>query len=666
MLIILNDINILTYNILMSKPNRNRSILTNSIDDIDTINKSGSLEGLTYYQHKNDNLTEKELELSILDSDSDNNSKENESKIEVTDMIKHETTFEIENEKSDNENDEWNLSNAVYYSQYFSSNVNKEKSPILNMRDIIKEILVVIMLHMLLGIMNALFNVITIDGILSCLIFYMNFIGIPNERNFLLKNRLNTLDRYIYYLLLFTGYYIFSYMSWFNYSNITIYLSSIMICPSIMDQIYNLKSYKKIHNVLYEGYNKLIQKIICKQLAKVVNLIIKNVLNLNVKINYEDLIPYYDKFSLLIINRFILTFILACIFNHIDKGGMRLPMMIYKNLYLKDSKYKISNDKEYLKKIIDDKNWSKFMDVYTLNRIIRMMMSDDSQNTYLSDQVSMIIGNIVFRINRLMFCWTVMSVTNLTMGILSFFAFIIETEKPLKYIINTLIYLGISFMSSERLLILILCELSYPIANSKIISDIVNDTYKSVKSGLTSLCYRTRLESVILSLSLGYLSYVSYNKIGIITVCILNFIVMMRLSYVKEFKNKKISQFSNSRFIQYPVRLLERSGFIKSSNSYIDKNDVDHDHTNNNMSDNVTHNHDIDILIFIKDKLKELLKNNLLIKVFNPFIDIDSESALRLFLHLFMLLIFGYLSSFSFWHIILLPIVIQNIVDLIY
>src|SRR5208282_153848 len=111
--------------------------------------------------------------------------------------------------------------------------------------------------------------------------------------------------------------------------------------PSIMGQIYNIYAYKKIRHVLYDGYNKLIQKIICKQLSKIINIVIKNVFNLHIIVTYEDLIPFYDQFSWLIINKFIVTFIMACIFNHIDKGGMKFPMMIYKNLYLKDSKYNI-------------------------------------------------------------------------------------------------------------------------------------------------------------------------------------------------------------------------------------------------------------------------------------------------------------------------------------
>ena len=81
---------------------------------------------------------------------------------------------------------------------------------------------------------------------------------------------------------------------------------------------------------------------------------------------------------------------------------------------------------------------------------------------------------------------------------------------------------------------IILCELCYPIVDSKLLSDVSDDIYQSLKRGFLNLYHRTRLESVILSISLGYMSYMKYNNIGIITVCILNLIVMIRAYMYKE------------------------------------------------------------------------------------------------------------------------------------
>ena len=90
----------------------------------------------------------------------------------------------------------------------------------------------------------------------------------------------------------------------------------------------------------------------------------------------------------------------------------------------------------------------------------------------------------------------------------------------MRYILNTSLFIGISNITDEKILVLVLCEIFYPIMNSKFITDIFNDTYTSIKRGIKSIYYITRLESTIMSLYLSYMSYINYNYIGILTVCI--------------------------------------------------------------------------------------------------------------------------------------------------
>lgn len=669
--------------------------------------------------------------------------------------------------------------NLLYYSHFFELD-DKHKKFVLNIKDLIREMCIVLFFHLFLGIHNAIFNVITIDGILSCIIFYMSFVGVEDKNNFLLKNRLMTLDRYIYYLLLFCGYYLFNYMTWFKFTGFAMYIASIMICPSIMGQIYDIYAYKKIRQVLYDGYNRLVQKIICKQLSKIINIVIKNVLNINITVGYEDLIPFYSQFSWLIINKFIVTFILACIFNHVDKGSMKFPMMIYKNLYMKDSKYNIADDKLYLRKVIEDKQYAKFMDVYTLNRIIRMVVNDDTQNSMLSEQVTTFLQKVFFKINRVMFCWTLMSISNLTIGVLGFFLFISTSERPMRYLINTLFFTLLSFFTDERLLVIILCEICYPIVDSKLLTDVMDDTYQSLKRGFLNLYYRTRLESVLLSICLTYLSYCAYNNFGILAVGALNLIVMLRLYTSAEFlsgnlfvrpkpdthspkllpKLANTSESSVARLIQYPAKLLasgitgqttgiapslvpgsmpttqgsansgtpvvtqgivggialhdsalEFEEALRSSSplqgadssaqrrhrskiiarvptqadkmrtqvkgikpihgidtfdeSAIDADALAASSAQIHRIESIDDIQNRDILLIIRDRIKVVLKNNLLIKVINPFKKVEVSAVLRIFAHLFLLLILGYISNFSTLHIILLPIMVQNVIDII-
>ena len=796
----------------------NRSICANNIDDIDKLNTSGSLEGVTFYKVqdnalKNNHLstvhinsktkvddidyhTEKYLELSMLDSESESNSEfescdhiciKNTQNIECvednligsdkidTSELKNRSKptngvvdITLSNILSKNQidiakiHDNINSSAFMYYSKFFELDDTKISFAI-NVKGLVKEICMVLFFHLFLGINNATFNVITIDGILSCIIFYMSYIGVNESDNYFLRIRLMAIDRYIYYLLLFCGYYLFNYMTWYCCITFSMYCVSIMICPSIMGYIYNMYSYKKIRHVLYNGYNKLIQKIVCKQLSKIINLLIENVFNLDINVGYEDLIPFYNQFSLSVINRFIVTFITACIFNHVDKGGMKVPIMIYKNLYMKETKYNIASDKSYLYRLIVDKQWSKFMDIYTLNRIIRLVVNDNTHNSMMTNQVSTFLKYTIFRFNRIMFCWTVMNISNLTIGVLSFFMFISGSDRPLRYLINTCLFAFLSFFTTERLLVILLCEACYPIINSKILTDVADDVHGSLKRGFLSVYYRTRLESVLLSIILFSTSFNNNNIYGIITVCIINLIIILRMASRLSIFNSKpvediISMAYVDKLIQHPINILtslstllltvfgvsiDSDKAMANSQDKVQTNSQDKVHDNTKQSpndivgipkpeslifktlnvsmhssdhrstsldcnnvpnpnkiirtlsgglhslvgmdmlasdmidinrintsqlmiDTINNIENTDMLLILKDRFKIMLKNNLLIRVINPFATITTNEIVRIFAHIIILLILGCISNFQTEHIIFLPIMVQNVIDILF
>jgi hypothetical protein len=716
------------------------NIRTDHIDNLDNINRSGSLNGITFYQNNSSKIEiernkEKEFELSLLetsDEDQDNQepsvepeptAKRSDKEIHsdrLTDgrnnmivgsiIINEEKLFDDQIKKTNiisnsqimgsqimgsqitgsqitgsqikgsqitsSRNqmiEETDNTKLLEYSHYFALECGQEEFE-LNITDLIKEIIIVLLLHLFFGIHGAIFNIITIDGLITGGIFFMSSWGVDDQNNFLLKNRLMTIDRYIYYFLLFCGYYIFNHITWYSMTNVATYVASIMICPSIMGQIYSITTYRKIRKVLYEGYNKLIQKIVCKQLCKIINLIIKNVLNLPSKIKYDDLIPFYDQFSWVVINKFIVTFILACIFNHIDKGGMKFPMMIYKNLYLKDNRYNITDDREYLKTIIKDKQWSKFMDVYTLNRIIRMLVTDDAQNSILSDQVTVFLKKLAFKINRIMFCWTIMSISNLTLGILCFLLFILNSKRPTRYIINTLVFAVLSTMTVERLLVIIMCELFYPIVESKLLGEIFTDTYRSIKRGIANIYYGTRLESIALAVILPLISLSGHQRIGILIVCYVNLIIIYRFLLLDNSDTDNVNRLSSfvRKYSLYRIPKKQENEIAHVDRKmdidieeleYVVHFDIPVDRMSKKNEDS-----DVDMLIVIRDKLKELFNTNLMLRLINPFAmieNIERGSVVILFLNMFGLLLFGSMSNFTPPHIILLPIILQNIFDFI-
>ena len=118
---------------------------------------------------------------------------------------------------------------------------NNETEYSINYKNLCGEIILVLLLQLLFGIHNAILNVITIDSIISCIIFYMEYIiGEKDKLSEYYKiNRLNTIDRYIYYCMVISIYYVITYISWFYFTFIIKYIVAMLISPSIMCYIFD-------------------------------------------------------------------------------------------------------------------------------------------------------------------------------------------------------------------------------------------------------------------------------------------------------------------------------------------------------------------------------------------------------------------------------------------
>ena len=73
-----------------------------------------------------------------------------------------------------------------------------------------------------------------------------------------------------------------------------------------------------------------------------------------------------------------------------------------------------------------------------------------------------------------------------------------------------------------------------------------------------------------------------------------------------------------------------------------------------------------DILLILKNKIIDIFKNNVLIKIFQPKTYLEFEPVLKININSFLILICGLFSSYDIKHIILLPYIIQNILDIIF
>ena len=333
------------------------------------------------------------------------------------------------------------------------------------------------------NIPNLLMRIITMDGIVGCLGFYVSSIGYDDSNNFFLKHRLRALDRYIYYGMLICMYHCIVLCLWIDMWSSVEHLFMIGGASQIMTYIYRYPLYFKIRTNIVDEYNRTIRKIVCMQFAKLINIIIRNVLHTTHRIEYTDITRYYNDGLIVSIGDFTAQFIGACVFNYLDKGTMRLPLILYKNMFLKERRYRIGNDQKYFEQIVIDRKWEKFMDMYTLNRMIRMLSNGDSNNNFMEREVDRMVRNMIFTFNRLMFGWTLMSATqSIVLGILCNLLFVSNAIKKARYIMTTIMFSILVQFSEERILMLILCNILYPIIESNLIPDILEDSMNRLKS----------------------------------------------------------------------------------------------------------------------------------------------------------------------------------------
>lgn len=339
-----------------------------------------------------------------------------------------------------------NINNMLIHSNYFERKNNT----------IIKEIpficiyIIQISFICIIYISNAniLSRLLLFDSVIQSVIFYANYKNI----NFLIVEQ-SIIDRYIYYGILSLINIICNCITLYFCYDIFLILSLLLCCPTILHKICIKPYYKKYRDIIYNYLYKLTHLVLCKQLLKIINIINIHILHIDV-IQYNDIVPFYNKSSWIVINKFIISFFIACIFNYLDKGIMKLPLIICKNVYMKDMNYNITDDKQYVQQIVNDKQWNKLLDVYTLNRMIRLcFMNNNNSFTHQTSQ------NIIFRFNRLMFSYTILNVFSMRPAIISFLLFI---KAPyISYIINTLLFVCISYFTKEQFLVLLFCEFFY-------------------------------------------------------------------------------------------------------------------------------------------------------------------------------------------------------------
>ncbi len=230
--------------------------------------------------------------------------------------------------------------------------------------------------------------------------------------------------------------------------------------------------------------------------------------------------------------------------------------------------------------------------------------------------------------------------------------FVSSTKKPFLYIANTLFFVAVSRCTAERIVLLCGCELFYPIVESKLLVEIVRDTVCSVQRGFNGLYKNTRIEAIIMSIMLGWFGWYGFEWLGMGVTGAMLGIVGSRICWIAYYPSGGFGSSGSSGSVGYansvamvPLVPLVPRGALEPPVYLIDTNDI---------------------LLMCRDLIFIVLRHNPLVRALNVRAPIETSEIRRIGAYLSLVLFFGMFSGFSFAHVTVLPIIVQNLVDTLY
>jgi hypothetical protein len=501
-----------------SRQKKMTHISTTNIDDIDDLDLSGDLDSISFIGKKTGTIINNYFD--------------------KTNDITDKTTS--------------NLTDNLMISSYFNDEKKIEQNKInyFNPQYLPYELVVSLIIYLFFSNITYINLIINFDNCISLYILLLEHFTDNDYQSY----RINLFDRYIYYGVCVILYNCVSLLLNYNFIIIIKSIFFLLIVPNITNFIYDTITYQTIRNKVFLKIQLLIKENIVKNLTKIINLVILNILDSKVELNYQDLIPFYDSFKPEDIGKFFGTVIGAGIFNHLDKGGLKFPLMFYKNLYMKDKKYKVSDDKKYLIQIINNKDWKKFMDIYSLNRVIRLLLSNDSDDPILEKYIQEIftctsnIFNKVFIVLTFYNFLKQLSISNNLISlssVLLYSIFITKSSKPIRYIILLLLFIFITTKLEINQFLLFV----FPIISSLIETNFFTNTIKFFINNfmelLLLLVCKMNIRTFIMTSLIPIIYYFNYQNQFILYSSLFNIFLQIRYfynqSYNDNISNDKLS-----------------------------------------------------------------------------------------------------------------------------
>lgn len=351
---------------------------------------------------------------------------------------------------------------------------------------------------------NFFLKMITIDSLFNAIHFFKIFIN-KNLTDSQIIRKTNTLyngtllDRYIYYLMIYSAYKCLCIFFWISNSFALYYLEILTIIPTVINII--LKS--KLFQIIREKKELFVKIIISKIFAIIIKFYSKLYLEKEIKIKYKEILQIFKDYKETI-NYFTdvsKNLLIIIILSYVKDYSTTLYYGVIKYVYNYKTgnllaSYDCESAKQYLIDIVDNRKWNELMKPNAYKAILHLYQINNEKSEILKK----LITNYNFSIIKMVTIWTIASLCGNIYIIPIISMFMILYKKYIKKIKNNnigeflilLISIPIAYFYNNYILINVLTQFGSKLFFNKITFIMLETLYKSIKQKFYKIFLRNR------------------------------------------------------------------------------------------------------------------------------------------------------------------------------
>ena len=329
-------------------------------------------------------------------------------------------------------------------------------------------------------------NMLTIDSIYGSIVFLTEYYQINYQKYF--YQEIATI-RYFYYIFALTLYYNLTWITWFPIYFICPFYTTIFTIPYTINIVSNIKYFQKIYYFLYNEIDFLFKFIFSKKIASIINYIGINHLQSYPNLKAMEIVNNINQLSLKDITNFIFSSIIASVLFYFELDGTRFYTILFRQYYFKQyflGKNNSSNisDRSYILQIIQQRNWKKLIEPYSLNRLMKLYLQiNQSSNGGIFFSQSSSFEQIKHSIGCFMLNWTVYSIIGYRSSGIWTYCLLIWKHRHnyLRLRISLIgIFLILSFICHEQVLLLLILELTMLVTTNQGFFGLLKDLKEAI------------------------------------------------------------------------------------------------------------------------------------------------------------------------------------------